>query len=60
MSEEDAATLNLQVARTECDQIGRFIALWATFQSQWQQLLWGFNKKTNYFAQIAHIVRHFL
>ena len=22
----------------QCDQIGRFIALWATFQSLWQQL----------------------
>ena len=22
----------------QCDQIGRFITLWATFQSQWQQL----------------------
>ena len=23
----------------QCDQIGRFIALWATFQILWQQLL---------------------
>ena len=23
----------------QCDQIGRFIALWATYQSLWQQLL---------------------
>ena len=23
---------------SQCDQIGRFIALWPTFQSQWQQL----------------------
>ena len=22
----------------QCDQIGRFIALWATYQSPWQQL----------------------
>ena len=24
---------------TQCDQIGRFIALWANFQSLWQQLI---------------------
>ena len=24
----------------QCDQIGRFIALWATFHSLWQQLFW--------------------
>ena len=24
----------------QCDQIGRFIALWATFPSLWQQLFW--------------------
>ena len=33
----------------QCDQIGRFIALLATFQSLWQQL----------FAQIAHILANF-
>ena len=26
------------LAREQCDQIGRFIALWATFQSLLQQL----------------------
>ena len=26
-----------QVGGAQCDQIGRFISLWATFQSQWQQ-----------------------
>ena len=26
------------VANKQCDQIGRFITLWATFQSPWQQL----------------------
>ena len=26
------------VLSDQCDQIGRFIALWATFQSLWQQL----------------------
>ena len=34
----------LKAYSTQCDQIGRFIALWATFQSLWQQL----------FAQIVH------
>ena len=24
----------------QCDQIGRFFALWATIQSQWQQLFY--------------------
>ena len=23
---------------SQCDQVGRFIALWATFQNLWQQL----------------------
>ena len=32
-----------------CDQIGRFIALWETFQSLWN----------NYYAQIAHILSNF-
>ena len=27
-----------QVRLDQCDQIGQFIALWATFQSLWQQL----------------------
>ena len=27
-------------ALNQCDQIGRFIARWATFQSQWQQLFY--------------------
>ena len=35
---------------SRCDQIGRLIALWATFQSLWQQ----------FFAQIVHIFRQFL
>ena len=26
--------------QNQCDQIGRFIALWATFLSLWQQLFW--------------------
>ena len=26
------------VSKRQCDQIGRFFALWATFQSLWQQL----------------------
>ena len=36
-----------QVRLDQCDQIGRFIALWATFQSL-------------YFAQIVYIFRQFL
>ena len=24
----------------QCDQIGRFFRLWATFQSLWQKLIW--------------------
>ena len=24
----------------QCNQIGRFIGIWATFQSLWQQLIW--------------------
>ena len=27
-----------KVYSIQCDQIGRFIALWATFRSLWQQL----------------------
>ena len=27
------------LARDQCDQIGRFIVLWATFQSLWRQLI---------------------
>ena len=34
----------------QCDQIGQFIALWATFQSL----------GSNYFAKIAHILGQFL
>ena len=37
------------VAGGQCDQIGLFIALWTTFQSQWQKL----------FAQIIHIFCNF-
>ena len=33
----------------QCDQIGRFIALWATFQSLWN----------NYFAQIGTYLGNF-
>ena len=29
---------NFELQQDECDQIGRFITLWATFQSLWQQL----------------------
>ena len=29
----------LEVPQEQCDQIGRFFALWATFQSLWQQLV---------------------
>ena len=28
-----------KIASFQCDQIGRFIRLWATFQSLWQQLI---------------------
>ena len=31
--------LNLFRTLAQCDQIGRFIRLWATFQSLWQQLI---------------------
>ena len=34
----------------QCDQIWRFIELWATFKSFWQQLI----------AQIFHVLREFL
>ena len=40
----------VSVAPVQCDQIGRFITLWATFQSLWQQLV----------SQFAHIFRQFL
>ena len=30
----------LLVTYKQCDQIWRFIGLWATFQSLWQQLIW--------------------
>ena len=33
----------------QCDQIGRFIALWVTFQSLWQQL----------FTKTAYILGNF-
>ena len=29
----------MNVGRLQCDQIGQFIGLWATFQSLWQQLI---------------------
>ena len=32
--------IQLFLPHRQCDQIGRFIALWATFQSLWQQLFW--------------------
>ena len=28
-----------KVSELQCDQIGQFIGLWATFQSLWQQLI---------------------
>ena len=31
-------TPSLILTSDQCEQIGRFIALWATFQSRWQQL----------------------
>ena len=31
--------LRLNEPYAQCDQIGRFIGLWATFQSLWQQLI---------------------
>ena len=40
----------LNQVHNQCNQIGRFIGLWSTFQSLWQQL----------FAQICHILRQFL
>ena len=30
---------HIRVSKIQCDQIGRFIELWATFQSLWQQLI---------------------
>ena len=29
---------HFSIIQTQCDQIGQFIALWATFQSLWRQL----------------------
>ena len=40
---------NVQICHGQCDQIGRFITLWATFQGLCN----------NYFAQIAHILAIF-
>ena len=31
--------LHTHLPTNQCDQIGRFIGLWATFQSLWQQLI---------------------
>ena len=28
-----------KVTHEQCDQIGRFIGLWVTFQSRWQQII---------------------
>ena len=32
--------LPLKITWGQCDQTGRFIGLWATFKSLWQQLIW--------------------
>ena len=37
--EDHPHRLRIKLGQQQCDQIGRFIGLWATFQSLWQQLI---------------------
>ena len=38
--EQTAILMKIVVPRFQCDQIWRFIGLWATFKSFWQQLIY--------------------
>ena len=51
--------LTVSLGRGQCDQIGRFMALWATFQSLWQQLFCPHFSSENFWATFIDIWRLF-